>query len=155
MSLSKLQFAIWGAGNQEDIILVNDSLRVSTSVCLKFSIYFTLRTFFFSSYFAQSICKNICISSSIIRAVQRPYEPNPPSTKLTSSVVNDRFLPPKPEFGGSDVGFPSPKSNQLDPIDPKNFLQYLVDRARSRPFLSRSWWDFAGSNWDLAENGLD
>ena len=51
--------------------------------------------------------------------------------------------------------FLAPKSVQPDLINPKNFWRYLVDPARSIPFSSRSWRDFAGSSLDLVENGLD
>ena len=79
---------------------------------------------------------------------QFPIEP-------TSLAVGDGFVPPKPEFGESDVSFPSPKSDQPDSTDPQNFRQYLVDLVRSRPFSSSSQRDFVGSSRDLAKNGLD
>ena len=47
-----------------------------------------------------------------------PIEPDPPPTDLTSPAISTEFVPPKPEFGRSDVGFPSLESNQTDPTDP-------------------------------------
>ena len=41
-----------------------------------------------------------------------PTEPNPPPTDPTSPAVSDGFVSPKPEFDGSEVGFPSPESDQ-------------------------------------------
>ena len=82
-------------------------------------------------------------------------EPDPPPTDSTSPVVSDGFVSPKPEFGGSEVGFPSPESDQTNLTDPQDFRHYLVDSVRSRPFSSRSRRDFAGSSQDLVENGLD
>ena len=90
-----------------------------------------------------------------LRAVQRPGQPDPPPTDPTSPAVGDGFVSPKPEFGRSEVGFPSLESNQIDPTDPQDFWRYLVDPVRFRPFSSRSRRDFAGSNQDLVENGLD
>ena len=84
-----------------------------------------------------------------------PTEPDPPPTEPTSRAVGDGFVSPKLEFGRSEVGFPSPESDQTDPTDPQDFRRYLVDPVRSRPFSSRSRRDFAGSSQDLVENGLD
>ena len=73
----------------------------------------------------------------------------------TSPAVRAKFVPPKPKFGGSDVGFPSQEFDQTDPTDPQDFRRYLVDLVRSRPFSSRSRRDFARSSQGLVENGLD
>ena len=80
-----------------------------------------------------------------------PIEPDLPPTDLTSLAVSAGFVPPKLEFGESDVGFPSPESDQTDLTDPQDFRWYLVDSVRSRSFLLRSWRDFDGSSQDLAK----
>ena len=71
------------------------------------------------------------------RDLANPTHPSPP-TDPTSPTVGDGFVSPKPEFDGSEVGFPSPESDQTDPTDPQDFRRYLVDPVRSRPFSSRS-----------------
>ena len=102
-----------------------------------------------------------------MRVVQRPGKPNPPVATDWTRPAADRlpnqlvrrsatglFLQ-NPSFPGRVSVFLPPKSVQPDPTNPENFQQYLVDPARSIPFSSRSWRDFAGSSPDLAENGLD
>ena len=70
--------------------------------------------------------------------LQSPTKPDPPPIDPTSSMVGTKFVPPIPEFGGSDVAFPSLKSDQTNPTNPQDFQRYLVDPVRSRPFSSRS-----------------
>ena len=102
-----------------------------------------------------------------IRVVQRLGKPNPPAAadwtrpavdrrlnRLVRRLTTGLFLQ-NPSFPGRVSVFLPPKSVQPDPTNPENFLRYLVDPARSIPFLSRSWRDFAGSSPDLAKNGLD
>uniref|UniRef100_A0A7N2KKP3 glucan endo-1,3-beta-D-glucosidase n=1 Tax=Quercus lobata TaxID=97700 RepID=A0A7N2KKP3_QUELO len=64
-----------------------------------------------------------------------PTEPDPLPTKPISPAVDDGFVSPKPEFGGSEVGFPSPESDQTDPTDPQDFRRYLVDPSCSCKWL--------------------
>ena len=102
-----------------------------------------------------------------IRVVQRLDKPNPPAAadwtrpavdrrlnRLVRRLTTGLFLQ-NPSFPGRVSVFLPPKSVQPDPTNPENFLRYLVDPARSIPFSSRSWRDFAGSSPNLAKNGLD
>lgn len=48
-------------------------------------------------------------------------EPDPPQTDPTSSAVGDGFVPQKPEFGRSEVGFPFPESYQTNSTEQQDF----------------------------------
>ena len=62
-------------------------------------------------------------------------EPDPLPIELTSPMVGDGLLPPKPDFDRLDVGSHSSKSDKPDPINPQIFQHYLINLVSFEMFF--------------------